>query len=264
MTSTPSYFRTRMNFTERIKHRAYELGFDLIGVAPAGRATRADAYARWVEAGHAGEMTYLTREPELRQDVRALLPGAHSVAAVGLSHYTIDLPDEIKRDPSRGLIARYAWGRDYHDVMIPRLRALRDFIQAETASNPRSLIYVDTGPVLERDFAAQAGLGFTGKNTGLIHPRMGSWLFLGEIILDIELDCDEPIVNIGCGACSRCLTACPTNAFPAPYILDTRRCISYLTIELRSSIPRELRPLMGNRIFGCDECQDMCPWPRRF
>ncbi|HJW83075.1 MAG TPA: tRNA epoxyqueuosine(34) reductase QueG, partial [Anaerolineae bacterium] len=124
--------------------------------------------------------------------------------------------------------------------------------------------YVDTGPVLERDFAAQAGLGFTGKNTCLIHPRMGSWLFLGEIILDVELDCDEPIANIGCGACTGCLTACPTNAFPAPYILDARRCISYLTIELKGSIPRELRPLMGNRIFGCDECQDVCPWPRRF
>jgi epoxyqueuosine reductase len=125
-------------------------------------------------------------------------------------------------------------------------------------------VYVDTGPVLERDFAEQAGLGFTGKNTCLIHPRMGSWLFLGEIIVDLELDYDSPIKNIGCGTCTRCLAACPTDAFVAPYALDSRRCISYLTIELRGSIPHDLRPLMGNRIFGCDECQDVCPWPRRF
>ncbi len=253
-----------MNLTERIKHKAYDLGFDLIGIAPARQATRADAYARWVEAGHAGEMAYMTRDAQRRQDARLSVPDARSVVVVGLSHYTIDLPDEVKRDPSRGLIARYAWGLDYHDVMTPRLHDLLAFIRAEAGREVQARLYVDTGPVLERDVAEQAGLGFTGKNTCLIHPRMGSWIFLGEIILDLDLDYDEPIANIGCGTCARCLTACPTNAFVAPYVLDARRCISYLTIELKGSIPRELRKPMGNRIFGCDECQDVCPWPQRF
>jgi len=253
-----------VTLTERIKSRATDLGFDLIGVAPAGHAMRADAYAQWTEAGLAGEMAYMTRDPRRRQDVRHFMPEARSVVVVGLSHYTFDLPDEIKRDPSRGLIARYAWGLDYHDVMTPRLRELLAFIRAEARREIQAKVYVDTGPVLERDFAEQAGLGFTGKNTCLIHPRTGSWLFLGEIILDLELDYDAPVTSIGCGSCTRCLIACPTDAFVAPYVLDARRCISYLTIELKGNIPRELRPLLGNRIFGCDDCQDVCPWPRRF
>ncbi|MGH2592162.1 MAG: tRNA epoxyqueuosine(34) reductase QueG [Anaerolineae bacterium] len=253
-----------MNLTNRIKHKAYDLGFDLIGVAPAGCATRAEAYARWVEAGHAGEMAYMTRDPQRRQNVRNIQPEARSVIVVGLSHYTIDLPGEIKHDPSRGLIARYAWGFDYHDVMTPRVRDLLQFIRAEAARDVQARIYVDTGPVLERDIAEQAGLGFTGKNTCLIHPRMGSWIFLGEIIVDLDLDYDRPITKVGCGTCTRCLVACPTDAFVAPYVLDSRRCIAYLTIELKQSIPRALRKPIGNRIFGCDECQDVCPWPRRF
>jgi epoxyqueuosine reductase len=217
-----------------------------------------------VDAGHAGEMAYMTRDVERRRDPQQVMRGARSLIVVGLSHYTIDLPDHIKRDPSRGLIARYAWGADYHDVMTPKLRQLRDFIQNETQREINSRIYVDTGALLERDFAEQAGLGFTGKNTCLIHPRTGSWIFLGEIIVDIELDYDERIANISCGACTRCLVACPTDAFVAPYVLDARRCISYYTIELKGSIPRELREPMGNRIFGCDDCQDVCPWPQRF
>jgi epoxyqueuosine reductase len=253
-----------VTLTQRIKHKAHELGFDLIGVAPAGRATRADAFARWVQAGQAGDMAYMTRDPQRRQDARVLMPDARSVIVVGLSHYTVDLPREIKFDPARGLIARYAWGLDYHDVMTPRLRDLAQFIRGEAAREMQARVYVDTGPVLERDLAGQAGLGFTGKNTCLIHPRMGSWLFLGEIILDLELECDTPIGHVGCGSCTRCLSACPTDAFAAPYVLDARRCISYLTIELRGGIPRELRGAMGNRIFGCDDCQDVCPWPLRF
>ena len=253
-----------MNLTERVKHRALELGFDLIGIAPAGPATRAEAYARWVEAGHAGEMAYMARDPGRRADSRLALDGARSVVVVGLSHYTIDLLDEIGRDPSRGLIARYAWGIDYHDLMMPRLRRLLAFIRGECGREIQARTYVDTGPLLERDIAEQAGLGFTGKNTCLIHPRMGSWLFLGEIAIDLELDYDRPLHGIGCGICTRCLSACPTDAFSAPYILDARRCISYLTIELKGVVPRHLRKAMGNRIFGCDDCQDVCPWPRRF
>ncbi|MEW5957359.1 MAG: tRNA epoxyqueuosine(34) reductase QueG, partial [Chloroflexota bacterium] len=179
------------------------------------------------------------------------------------------------RSPARGRIARYAWGLDYHDVMLPRLRTLGDFIKKETGRDLKQRAYVDTGPVLERDFAAQAGLGFLGKNTLLISPRFGSYLFLGEILVDIDLEYDEPASDGGgppgeskrrgtCGRCTRCLTICPTHAFPAPYILDSNRCISYLTIELKGAIPVELRPRLGNWIFGCDECQEICPWVRRY
>jgi epoxyqueuosine reductase len=204
------------------------------------------------------------------------LPNAQSIIVVGLNYYTLDLPGEVKNDPSRGLIARYAWGVDYHDVMTPRLEELAQFVQEESrrTSIPMPVetkVYVDTGPVLERDCALRAGLGFIGKNTCLINPRMGSWLFLGVVITDVTLTptlSPRPSPNkgerVGCGTCTRCLTACPTNAFPAPHVLDARKCISYLTIELKGSIPVELRPLLGNHIFGCDICQDVCPWPTRF
>jgi epoxyqueuosine reductase len=311
-----------MNFTERLKTRATELGFDLIGIAPAGIAPHAKDYADWVAAGYAGESAYMTRDPDRRSDLRRVLPGARSVIVVGLNHYTIDLPDEVKNDPSRGLIARYAWGADYHDLMTPRLNELAEFVEREampvSASSPtpaagtpqraQTRVYVDTGPVLERDWASAAGLGFIGKNTCLIHPRLGSWLFLGVILTNATLTPDVASVigchseqravsfratrgisgtaeyaacrardsssqkhaprndtaPIGCGTCTRCLVACPTNAFPQPYVLDARRCVSYLTIELKGSIPLELRPLMGHHIFGCDICQDVCPWPTRF
>ena len=269
-----------MNVTERIKSRAIELGFDLVGIAPAGVALHAKEYADWVASGMQGEMAYLARDLDRRSNLDGVLPGAQSIIVVGLNYYTIDLPDEVKIDPSRGLIARYAWGVDYHDVMTPRLEDLAQFVREESrrAGIPMPVetkVYVDTGPVLERDWALTAGLGFIGKNTCLIHPRMGSWLFLGVIITDAALT-PTPSPNMGegrreargegvsCGTCTRCLTACPTNAFPAPHVLDARKCISYLTIELKGSIPVELRPLMGNRIFGCDICQDVCPWPTRF
>jgi epoxyqueuosine reductase len=317
-----------MNLTERIRARAIELGFDLVGITPAGMAPHAKEYAAWVASGFAGEMAYMARDPDRRSDLRRVLPDAQSVIVVGLSYYTIDLPDDIKLDPSRGLIARYAWGLDYHDVMTPRLEELAQFVREESRRTGipmpvETKVYVDTGPVLERDWALTAGLGFIGKNTCLINPRMGSWLFLGVIITTAELESDAPsslrgsilggmkrsgmeskdasvqppheteqslmaleeIASrpstarqesaaplralaktnpVGCGTCTRCLTACPTDAFPAPYVLDARKCISYLTIELKGSIPLELRPLIGNHIFGCDICQDVCPWPMRF
>lgn len=267
-----------MNLSDRIIERAYELGFDLVGIAPAGLAPHAKEYADWIAAGHAGELAYMTRDPERRSDPRRVLPGAQSVIVVGLSYYTLDVPNEIKHDPSRGLISRYAWGVDYHDVMTPRLKELAEFVEKEahastapqsgSAQQSSTRVYVDTGPVLERDWALSAGLGFIGKNTCLINPRMGSWLFLGVIITTAALT-PSPSPNrgegsIGCGRCTRCQVACPTNAFPQPYVLDARRCISYLTIELKGSIPLELRPLLGNRIFGCDVCQEVCPWPTRF
>jgi epoxyqueuosine reductase len=282
-----------LNRTERIREKAYELGFDLIGVAPAARAPHAEAYAAWVDAGYAATMGYMVRDVARRQDPRQVLPGALSVVVVGLSYFVADPPADLWNDPSRGRIARYAWGLDYHDVMTPRLRQLADFIAGETGREARYRVYVDTGPVLERDMAARAGLGFIGKNTCLISPALGSYLFLGEILTDLDLDFDSALsqsppskggkavpspvlmgegqggggqrVRLGtCGACTRCLVACPTHAFPAPYILDSNRCISYLTIELKGSIPPDLRPLMGNWIFGCDVCQAVCPWPRRF
>ncbi len=253
-----------MNLTQRIKSRAIDLGFDLIGIAPAGLAPHANEYADWVNAGMMGEMTYMSRNPDRRSDPRLIVPNAQSVIVVGLSHYTVQLPEEIKNDPSRGLIARYAWGVDYHDLMTPRLNDLSKFVREESGHSVESKVYVDTGAVLERDWAQLAGLGFIGKNTCLINPQKGSWLFLGVIITDLNLEIDQPIKNISCGNCTRCLTACPTNAFPRPYVLDARKCISYLTIELRGSIPIELRSMLGNRIFGCDICQDVCPWPTRF
>ena len=293
-----------MSLTADIKENAYELGFDLIGIAPAARALHAEAYAAWVDAGYAATMGYMTHDVSRRQDPRQVLPGACSVIVVGLSYFVADPPDELWNDPSRGRIARYAWGLDYHEVMLPRLRQLGDFILSQTGQEVRQRAYVDSGPVLERDFAAQAGLGFIGKNTCLINPTVGSYLFLGEILVGLELEFDEPAADPGakilvsasqkpivaaqvhhggwaqtgagrwprtsrqrvgtCGACTRCLETCPTHAFPAAYILDSNRCISYLTIELRGSIPLELRPLMGNWVFGCDACQSVCPWPRRF
>jgi epoxyqueuosine reductase len=271
-----------VSLTENIKEKAYSLGFDLIGVAPAGRAPHADAYASWVDAGYAATMGYMARDVVRRGDPRHVLPGARSVIVVGLSYFVANPPAELWDDPSRGRIARYAWGSDYHEVIAPRLGQLADFISQQTRREVGQRVYVDTGPVLERDFAAQAGLGFIGKNTCLINPGMGSYLFLGEILVDLELDFDEPAGDSGatltvspgreggrprigtCGACTRCLQVCPTRAFPRPYVLDSNRCISYLTIELKGSIPPDLRPLMGNWIFGCDECQAACPWPRRF
>lgn len=259
---------------ELVRERALELGFDLIGFAPAGPAPGAEAFLDWLSAGHHGEMGYMARCPERRADPRLVLPGARTVIIVGLSYETLAVPLDVLRDPSRGRIARYAWGADYHDVMTPKLRALGEFVSKEARA------YVDTGPVLERAWAERCGLGFIGKNTCLIHRRRGSYLFLGAVLTNEELRMENEENQIrqlplsqfsifnsqlhGCGSCTRCLTACPTDAFPRPGVLDARRCISYLTIELKGSIPAELRPLMGNWIFGCDVCQEVCPYVRRF
>jgi len=197
------------------------------------------------------------------------------VVAVGLNYHSVAPAPDLRADPSRGVIASYAWGDDYHDVMMRRLRRLGAFIEAESGGSVVHRAYVDTGPILERDLAARAGLGFIGKNSSLIHPRLGSWLFLGELLLTLELPEVVAIseatggqghaVTAGtCGGCTRCLDSCPTGALVAPYTVDARRCIPYLTIEKRGPIPRELRPLIGNRLFGCDICQEVCPWNRRF
>lgn len=261
----------------RVAAEAQQLGLALVGVAPAvdGSPPRAydpfAAYRAWLEAGFYGEMAYLAWREALarREDLRQVLPGVRSVIVVAALYAGHDPPAEGFCDRSRGLVARYAWGEDYHDILISALEQIAASIR-DTVDRPiATRVYVDTGPLLERDLAVRAGLGFIGRNTCLIHPRLGSWLLLGELLLDLDLGPPGPIFQAHpsyhsgtCGRCTRCLDACPTHAFPAPYLLDARRCISYLTIELKGPIPRHLRPLLGHRIFGCDVCQTVCPWNR--
>jgi epoxyqueuosine reductase len=253
-----------MTLTEQIRNKALALEFDLAGVVPAFPVPHLDHYHDWLAQGYHGEMGYMARPDrvERRENPSTMLPDARSVVCVGLNYYPGPLPDELGNDPSHGLIARYAWGTDYHDLMLARLKELAAFIHTETGGSAATRTYVDTGPILERAYAAAAGLGFIGKNTCLIHPQMGTWLFLGEILVDVELKPTPSKMKVSCGTCRRCLDACPTGALVAPYTLDARRCISYLTIELKGSIPHELRPLMGNWIYGCDVCQLVCPWQR--
>ena len=250
--------------TTRLKAHARELGFDLVAIACAEPPPHADALDPWLEAGHAGEMAYLARNAASRRDPRLVVAGARSIVVVGV-HYRSAEPDPaIWNDPSHGRISRYAWGDDYHDVLEPKLRRLQSWLEEQAGRSQIGRSYVDTGPVLERPVGVAAGLGFQGKNTLLIHPRQGSWFFLGEILVDVELAYDAPLKTGGCGSCTRCQVACPTRAFSGPYVLDARRCISYLTIELKGPIPRDLRPLMGNHIYGCDVCQEVCPWNIKF
>lgn len=256
---------------ERIREKAIALGCDLVGIAPADEARHVAGFREWIDAGYQGEMTWLARNQSRRTDPRHVVPNARSVVMVGFSYFAENPPDALWNDPARGRVARYAWGPDYHDVLLPRLMALSQFIKQEAPGSAQCRAYVDTGPLLERTWAAEAGLGFIGKNSLLISPEHGSFLFLGGIITDVALDYDAPAEDEGatlgkgnCGSCRRCLTVCPTHAFPAPYILNSNRCISYLTIELKGSIPDTLRPKMGNWIYGCDECQTVCPWVRRF
>lgn len=252
-----------MKLARDIEKKALELGFDAVGLAPAAPAAHADDLRGWLKAGRAAGMAWMGRDADRRADPAKALPGAKTIVVVGLSYFVEEPPPEFWNDPARGRIARYAWGRDYHNVMLPLLTELGAFVQAEGGQPLLFRACVDTGPVLERGLAEQAGLGFIGKNTNLINPKLGSYLFLGEILLDCQLaigNCQLEIRNHSCGHCVRCLTACPTQALPEPYVLDARRCISYLTIEHRGAIPRELRRSMGNWIFGCDECQQVCPW----
>lgn len=242
-----------------VKARALELGFDRVAVGPADPPEHGSFFARWLEAGHAGEMAYLERSREKRLDPRNVLPGARSVIVVAQYYYQGNLPEAESWRP----VSRYAWGRDYHTVMTPKLETLLCYLQEVAGPETRGKVYVDTGPVLERDLAARAGLGWIGKNTMLLHPSLGSWFFLGVILTTAELSRDTPMAD-HCGSCAACLDACPTEAFTEPYFLDARRCISYLTIELKGAIPEDLRPQMGEWIFGCDVCQEVCPWNREY
>ena len=245
--------------SERVKALALAVGFDLAGIAPA-EPTRETAYLReWLARGYAGEMAWIGRRVEERVDPRRVLAGARSIVALG---WVYDTGEDRAPRPGELRVARYAGGEDYHDVLLDRVRAFEAGLGPLLGRAVRTRGYVDTGPVLERVFAARAGLGWIGRNTCLIHPRLGSYLFLGAVLTDVELAPDAPEPD-HCGSCRACLDACPTGAFPEPYVLDATRCISYTTIEARGAIPDALREQHGAWAFGCDVCQEVCPWNLR-
>ena len=242
-------------FEARLKAQALGLGFDLAGITTLGPVETAPAFRHWIESGLHGEMGYLERGAALRQDTMLPEPGMRSAVVVAL--------DYGGRQPS-GTVARYARGDDYHREMWDRLESLLAWVRTERGAEVRGRAYVDTGPILERDLARRAGLGWFGKNTMLIHPEKGSFFFIGSLFLDLDLIPDTPFADEHCGTCTRCLDACPTSAFPEPGVLNAQKCISYLTIELRGEIPSEVREAMGELVYGCDICQDVCPWNVKF
>ena len=257
-------------------------GLELSGACPARSEEArppgtASHYRAWIGQGFHGEMAYLARPDAVSNRLQPanLLPGLRSILVVGINFHTVPLPGALRDDPSRAVIASYAWGADYHAPVKEQLERRGLLLVAEAGRPVAWRAYVDTGPILERDLAARAGLGFIGNNTCLINPRLGSWLLLGELFLAIDLSPASSFLGqpqppafraaqATCGRCTRCLQACPTGALVAPHVIDARRCISYLTIELKGPVPRELRPLLGNRVFGCDICQEVCPWNRQF
>src|SRR5580700_1509742 len=256
--------------TRWICEQARGVGFGLCGVAPAEAFPELAQVSAWLERGHAGEMNYL--RDERRLDPRLALDGARSVIVVGLNYnapqpYSTEQAGVHEADSPRGWVSRYAWGDDYHEVLREKLNVLVARMHARWPEPFEARAYVDTGPVIERVAAKYAGLGWLAKNTCLINEQLGSWLFLGVILTSLQLEASlapgEPPAADLCGNCTLCLDACPTQAFAAPYVLDARRCISYLTIELRGAIPEELRPKLGNAVIGCDICQDVCPWNRK-
>ena len=247
---------------QQILARAHELGFELAGIAAATPAETGAAYVEWLAAGRHGEMGYLARDPERRTHPTTAWPETGSILVVGLNYRTWEPDPADAVDPLLGQVARYALGDDYHEILAGKLKTLLVWMQARFGPEVQGRAYVDTGPLLERDLAARAGLGWFGKNTCILHRDQGSYFFLGALLLNLPLPPDAP-TTAHCGTCTRCLHVCPTGAFLAPYVLDARRCISYLTIELRGPLPRELRPLVGNWIFGCDLCQEVCPWNRK-
>ena len=264
----PSVMLRSAEITNAVTQAAREAGFDLAGVAPVDDAPELEYFPRWIAAGHAGEMKYLEARDEQGRLKRASLahsaPWARSVVVCALNYNTEQPYSTQARESDRGWISRYAWGRqDYHDSVMPRLRrvevAIRD---ASGMSDLVTRCYVDTGPIVERVIAKYAGIGWIGKNTCIINQKLGSWFFLGVILTSLDLDPGLPAPD-RCGSCTSCIDACPTDALIAPYQLDSNKCIAYLTIEKRGALPEELRAGIGRHIFGCDICQDVCPWNRK-
>lgn len=264
--STSSSVEHEVSLAARIKAEAHRLGFELVGVAPAVAPEGIHSLLEWLDRGYAGEMAYMERREEAYADPRHVMDGVRSVVMLGLNYNPGPGPDRSQPPRASAVparVARYAQGStDYHDVIRGKLRELADLVKRESPG-ARCRGVVDTAPLLERDFARLAGLGWFGKNTMLINKRLGSWFFLAALLVDIELDYDPPHNASHCGTCTRCLDACPTGAFVAPYVLDARRCISYLTIEHRGPIAEHLRAEMGDWLFGCDICQEVCPWNRK-
>ena len=242
-----------------IKGKAAELGFDLCGIAPAATHRELAFYKEWLARGYGGEMHYLERTAERRTDVRHVLPSARSVISLATIYNTAQPYSTEVADRGAAHISRYAWGDDYHDVIGGRMDALLAWMREQAGTGFEARAYVDTGPVQERVYAQHAGLGWIGRNTCLINPDLGSWLFLSEIICSLPLEPDAPAVD-QCGTCTLCIDACPTGAIVEPYVLDATRCLSYLTIELKGAIPEPLRSDVGGHAYGCDICQEVCPW----
>lgn len=244
-----------MSLQEKILARAQELGFDRAAIVPARRLEHAEQYLEWLREGRHGEMNYLDRYHELRVDPATMEEGTKSCVVLLKNYYR-----EADKLAGGLRIARYAHGDDYHDTLWERMRELAAFIHAESGADVSTRPATDTAPLLERDLAALAGLGWVGKNAMLINPEIGSFCFIAEVLVDLDLEPTDELVPDRCGTCSRCIDACPTDAIISPGVIDARRCISYLTIELRGPIPRRMRPLVGDHVFGCDDCQTVCPW----
>jgi epoxyqueuosine reductase len=242
---------------EQIRQRALELGFDDCGFTSANAPDNAQQFQNWLAENQFGEMTWIERNAEKRIEPQKVLANAKTVICLAASY--AQHSESSIQNPETGIVARYARFDDYHDVLAEQLKKLTGFIDSVADRKVKSLWYVDTGPILERDMAQRAGIGFVGKHTNLISRKFGNWIFLSEIITTLELEPDAPEKN-HCGKCMRCISACPTRAITAPFELDARKCISYLTIELKGSIPVEFRKAIGNRIFGCDDCLAVCPW----
>jgi epoxyqueuosine reductase len=254
----------------RVKQAAHEAGFELAGIAPVRDFAELNHFPHWIEAGHAGEMKYLEARDDAgqlkRSSLRSTAPWARSVMVCAINYNTAHPYSTQVADSERGWISRYAWSReDYHDAVMRRLRTVERWLRNQVGGESAALqtrCYVDTGPLVERVYAKYAGVGWIGKNTCILNQKLGSWLFLGVILTSVELEPDLPAPD-RCGSCTRCIDACPTNAFIAPYQLDSNKCIAYLTIEKRGAIPEEMREGVGRQVFGCDICQDVCPWNRK-